>query len=523
VSGSVEVRPGVYHDSVTLLQVSRRLRDVPGVRAAQVAMGTPLNLEVLAGMGLAAPPGTGPDDLVLGLDVEDDASRERALAALVEALAPRRDPGGSADAATAQPPLTTGSAVRGRPGGLVVVSVPGESAFAEARDAVDAGWSVVVFSDNVPLDQEVALKDLAAERDVLVMGPDCGTAVVGGLGVGFANAVRPGPVSLVAASGTGAQQVMALLDTAGVGVRCCLGLGGRDLSAAVGGRSASQALRALAADPGTELAVLVSKPPDDEVARRLRAEAAELGLPVVEALLGPGSPDLTAAVEHVLRRLGRDVPTWPRWPAAGPDAAADPGAAGLGPSGRGAPLRRGAALRGLFCGGTLCEEAMLIASADLGPVRSNVPLRPDWLLAVDGSGRWDAGDASAMVDFGDDALTRGRAHPMIDPTLRDARLVAEARDPRVGVLLMDVVLGHGAHPDPASELAPRIRDARALAAADGGDLAVVVTLVGTAGDPQGRDAQAAALATAGADVLASNAEAARYAVRLVRASPEASS
>jgi FdrA protein len=213
MTSHVEVRPGSYHDSVTLMQVSRRLRDVPGVRAAQVAMGTPLNLDLLAATGLPAPEGTRPDDLVVALDLADDAALEPALTELARALS---EPAASGARSEDQPPLTTGSALRRQPAGLVVVSVPGEAAFAEAVDALQAGASVVVFSDNVPLEQEVALKDLAAEQDVLVMGPDCGTAVVGGLGLGFANAVRPGPVSLVAASGTGAQQVMALLDAAGV-------------------------------------------------------------------------------------------------------------------------------------------------------------------------------------------------------------------------------------------------------------------------------------------------------------------
>jgi FdrA protein len=265
----------------------------------------------------------------------------------------------------------------------------------------------------------------------------------------------------------------------------------------------------LAADPGTELVVLVSKPPDDAVAGRLRAEAAALGMGVEEALLGEGRPDLTAAVERVLERLGRPVPRWLHWPATADDGGAPGGAA---------PFGRGGALRGLFCGGTLCDEAMLIASAELGPVRSNIPLRPQWRLDVDGSGGWDAGGDHAMVDFGDDALTRGRPHPMIDPTLRDARLAAEARDPRVGVLLLDVVLGHGSHPDPAAELAPRVRAARRLARDDGRDLAVLVTLVGTADDPQDRDQQALALATAGAVVFLSNAEAVRHAVHLVQQS-----
>ena len=502
----IEVRPGVYRDSVTLMQVSRDLAALDPVAAAQVAMGTALNLEVLAGMGLPAPTGTGPNDLVVALRFEPggdaDAARERALDQLAVALSARASTG--ADTGTGQPALTTGSALRRTPAGLVVVSVPGESAMAEAMDAVNAGSSVVIFSDNVPVEQEVALKDAAATRDVLVMGPDCGTVVVGGVGIGFANVVRPGPVSLVAASGTGAQHLMSLLDAADVGVRHCLGVGGRDLSAAVGGRSARQALAALAADSATELVVVVSKPPAAEVVQALRADADRLGLRVVWALLGAGRPDLTAATEQVLAALDRPVPAWPTW---SPPDAVD--------SARQSGGRRGSALRGLFVGGTLCEESMLIATAVLGEVRSNIPLRPEWTLAVDGSAGWDAGTSHAMVDFGDDQLTLGRPHPMIDPSLREQRLVREGADPCVGVLLVDVVLGHGSPADPASGLANAIERAGRAAADDGRDLAVLVSLTGTRGDPQGRDAQAQTLAAAGAHVHLSNAEATRHALSLL--------
>ena len=497
----VEVRTGAYHDSVTLMQVSRSLAALDGVQAAQVAMGTPLNCEVLAAMGLAAPAGTGPNDLVVALRVQDDAARQRALEHLAAALAAPATPGEHGE----QPPRTTASALRRAPAGLVVVSVPGESAMAEAMDAVQAGCSVVVFSDNVDLDQEVALKQAAADQDVLVMGPDCGTAVVHGVGVGFANVVRAGPVSLVAASGTGAQHLMSLLDAAGVGVQHCLGVGGRDLSAAVGGRSARQAMAALALDPATELVVVVSKPPADQVAEALRAHADRLGLAVVWALLGPGQPDLTVAAEQVLAALGVAVPVWPTW---SPPPA---------PPGQGAP--GGPALRGLFVGGTLCEESMLIATQVLGTVRSNLPLRPDWALEVDGSGDWDAGGAHAMVDFGADELTRGRPHPMIDPTLRERRLVHEGTDPDVGVVLLDVVLGLGAHADPATGLAAAIGQARAIAARDGRELAVVVSLTGTRSDPQGLDTQAQALAAAGAHVRLSNAESTRHALALLPGTP----
>ncbi|GAA4354278.1 FdrA family protein [Angustibacter luteus] len=492
----VEVRSGAYHDSVTLLQVSRRVADVPGVQAAQVAMATPLNVEVLAGMGFVVPEGTAPADLVVALRADDDSAVQDALAALVTALAPAVSTVGSS---TLEPARTTGVALRRSPAPVVVVSVPGPSAVAEAMDAITAGSSVLVFSDNVSVPQEVALKDAAAEHDVLVMGPDCGTAVLGGLGLGFANVVQPGPVSLVAASGTGAQHLMALLDHAGVGVRHCLGLGGRDLSAAVGGRSARQALTALAGDDATELVVLVSKPADPGVLDDLQELVGGLDVAVEWATLGAGRRDLTEVATATLDRLGVTGVTWPVWRA--PDAQ---------------PRSPGRALRGLFCGGTLCDEAMLVAAERLGPIRSNIPLSTELALDVRGDGRWDAGTAHAMVDFGDDALTQGRAHPMIDPSLRDQRLAREAADPRVGAVLLDVVLGHGAHPDPAIELAPAIAAARAAAGAAGRALAVVVSLTGTTGDPQGRDDQAQRLAAAGADVYLSNAAAARAAAALVR-------
>lgn len=487
----VEVRTGAYHDSVTLMQVSRTAAGVDGVLAAQVAMGTPLNLDVLQGMGFSLPAGLGSSDLVVALRTVDEHAVGPAVAAVEAALTAPTRSGGSA---VVEPPRTTGIALRRNASPLALVSVPGRFALAEAMDAVTAGSSVMVFSDNVTVEEEIALKDTAVAHDVLVMGPDCGTAVVGGVGLGFANVIEPGPVSLVAASGTGAQQLMALLAHAGVGVRHCLGLGGRDLSAAVGGRSARQALAALATDAGTELVVVVSKPADPDVVASLERLAADLGLAVEWATLGAGRPDLTAAAERVVQRLGRPLVPWPTW--------------GTAP-----PRSPGRAVRGLFCGGTLCDEAMLVAGALLGPIRSNIPLSPGLALDVTGAGRWDAGSDHAMVDFGDDALTQGRAHPMIDPGLRDERLAVEAADPRVGAILLDVVLGHGSHPDPAAELAPAIASALEGAAQP----AVVVSLTGTAGDPQGFDRQAARLAESGAQVHLSNAGAARAAALAVLA------
>ena len=485
----VEVRPGAYADSVTLLQVSKQVAAAPGVAAAQVAMATPLNLDLISGMGFEVPAATS-NDLLVAVRLTEDGSLDAALSVVGAALAAatRSDGGGAEQLA---PPRTTGSALTRSSARLALVSVPGPSAFVEAMDAVEAGCDVMIFSDNVPVEQEVALKDAAERAGVLVMGPDCGTAMVGGLGLGFANVVRPGPVGIVAASGTGCQHVMSLLDAAGVGVSAALGVGGRDLSSAVGARSTRQALRLLDADPGTDLIVVVSKPPAADVAAELEAFTAMLSTPVQTALLGPGRPDLTAAVERVVTAVNQQPPAWRTWG----HALTDP---------------RPGWLRGLFVGGTLCDEAMLVAADVLGPVRSNIPLSPD--LAV--------GDdllpgAHVMIDFGDDAMTVGRAHPMIDPTLRLEQLARAAADPCTAVLLLDVVLGHGAQDDPAADLAPAIREAIHRAAAEDRVLPVVVSCVGTERDPQVLSVQAEALAVAGAHVFASNAAATRHAASLV--------
>ena len=494
----VEVRHSAYHDSVALMQVSRDVTAVDGVSGAQVAMGTELNLDLIRGMGFALPDSAGPNDLVVAVRATDDDALGRALAAMEQALvaASAGSAGGDGLGGDGPAARTVGSAAR-RAGGadLALVSVPGPHAFTEAMDALTAGLSVLVFSDNVPVAAEVRLKDEAAARGLLVMGPDCGTAVVSGVGLGFANAVRPGPVGLVAASGTGAQQVMCMLDTREVGVSHCLGVGGRDLSSAVGGRSTRAALALLDDDPATELIVLVSKPPDPAVGADITAYAGTLRTPVLLALLGEGQDDLTTVARRAVEAVGR---TWEEpWSWDG-QAAPSPGGS----------------LRGLFAGGTLCDEAMIIAAGALGDVRSNIPLRPDWAVGPD-----LRADGHLMLDFGDDALTQGRAHPMIDQRSRIDRIAVEAADPSCSVLLLDVVLGHGAHPDPASELAPALAAARATARADGRELAVVISLCATADEPQDPRRQAEALHEAGAAVFLSNAAAARHAVDLVTGGP----
>ena len=389
----------------------------------------------------------------------------------------------------------------------MLLSVPGSAVLGEALDAIGAGRHVMIFSDNVPLADEIVLKDAAAAAGVLVMGPDCGTAIISGVGLGFANVLQDNGsaprVGIVAASGTGAQQLTCLLDDAGVAVSHVLGVGGRDLSEAVGGRSAADG----AADAGcgsvdrSHRADLQATAPGDRGGHRAGG--------AIPRHTGEHHRDGPRATRHHRLRGGR-APGARRWQSragrAGRRGAAEAGTVGAAGS-----------LRGLFSGGTLADEAMVVAGAVLGDIRSNIPLRPDLALPSGTAGHGVprlTGLGHVVIDLGDDEFTLGRPHPMIDPTLRLDLLADQAADPEVAVLLLDVVLGHAADPDPALRLAPAIRNAIASAATAGRSLSVVVALCGTMSDPQDRGAQAAALVAAGARVFASNAAAARAAAGL---------
>jgi FdrA protein len=490
VTEAVRIERGRYHDSVTLMRASAAARGVRGVDTAIAAMGTELNRALLVQAGFPEPDATA-DDLVVAVSADRAAAAEEAIAAVDRFLAERGAPAPGAGHRRHAPRTVESAAARAPGARVVVVSVPGPHAYVEAVAALRAGRHVMVFSDGVDVAAEVALKREAGALGRLVMGPDCGTAILDGVGLGFANVVLPGPVGLVAASGTGAQQLCCLLDGAGIGVRHVLGVGGRDLSAAVGGVSTLVALAALDDDPAVEVIAVVSKPPDSAVAEAVMTAAAGCRTPVALALVGPGRPTLTDAAAEIAGALEAPFaePQWWR-----------------PPGGPGSP-RRGPVL-GLFSGGTNGAEALVVLEEHLGPVRSNIHHDPSRRI-----GPYDpAGAAHTVFDLGDDELTAGRPHPMIDPAVVADR-VTSAGDLHdgPGVVLLDVVLGHGAHPDPAAVLAP------ALGAARAAGTAAVAVLVGTDGDPQGLDRQASALVDAGAIVHRSNARAAEEAAALATA------
>jgi FdrA protein len=457
------VRPGSYYDSVVLMQLQRALGGLPGVLDAGVVMATPANRELLAASGLATnedeSTAAGPNDLLIAVKAESEAAAGEALAR-VDALLQVRRAGEPQDFRPRSLPAALKLLPEAR---WVLVSVPGRHAAAVADEALGLGRNVFLYSDNVPIADEAALKRKALERGLLVMGPDCGTAIVGGVGLGFANRVRRGPIGLVGASGTGLQAIVSHLHALGSGVSHAIGTGGRDLSGQVGGITARQALDLLGRDPETRVIVLVSKPPAPEVASRLLAAARATGKPVVVYFLGFATP---------LRHLGAL-----RFAASLREAAEL--AAGLedDKDGRDGKDERGGFLRGLFSGGTLAYETQLGLETFLGPL--------------------EPGKGHAIFDLGADEFTVGRLHPMIDQDLRLRRLRQEAADPEVGMVLLDVVLGDGAHADPAGELAPAIE--RALAERDGA-LEIATLVVGTDEDPQNLSEQIATLSRAGARV-----------------------
>jgi FdrA protein len=480
------------------MRLAATLGERPGVRQAAALMGTPANRELLAAAGLASlgDADAAPGDLMLAIDGETEAAAESAVAAAKAFFDQQRR---ARDASGRVRTRTLASALRQLPdANLAVVSVPGAHATLEAMTALRHGLHVFLFSDNVALEDEVALKRLAASRRLLCMGPDCGTAYLNGVGLGFANVVPRGRIGCVAASGTGLQAVASHVAQLGEGISHGIGVGGRDLSEAVGAPMSMLALQLLAADPATDVIVLISKPPAPRVMTELDALIRSVAKPVVVCCFGTDAERAAAghrvatleaaAVAAVALARGRpaDVPTF-----------TDPVAVRARLVCEAARARGGAALLGLYTGGTLAHEARVLLEPLLGSLDTGVV-------------------AHRLLDLGADEFTVGRPHPMIDPSERAVRIRAAGAEPSIGVLLVDLVLGRSAHPDPAQPLAAAVEGARAAAARVGRSLAVVASVVGTEADPQGLRAQTAKLQNAGIEVLPSNAQACRFAALLLR-------
>ena len=505
------IKKNSYFDSVTLMGISKNLNELEGVLNVSVSMGTELNQSLLRDGKMNTPETdtATPNDLMIVFQLENEDDAQKVIEAVEKSLVKR-----TASTASKSKPVGIKSALNASPeANMVVISLPGEYAAFEAKKALLNNLHVMIFSDNVSIEDELMLKTLAHERGLLVMGPDCGTAIINQKALCFANAVEKGRVGVIGASGTGTQEITVLLDQYGLGVSQVIGTGGRDLSKSINAIMMCDALAALANDPETDLIILVSKPPEASVAEKVYKLAQTISKPVVACFLTEGESSasngnihfantLEDGAQKAITILNADFQT--------EEESVNPAVVAAAIQQLGAKQKY---VRGVFCGGTLTDEARIVfKNKNPGfPCFGNTPKKAEEKLADP-----KVSQANSFVDMGDDAFTVGKPHPMIDPTLRNQRIVQEACDPETAVILINVVLGFGSHADPAGIVLEGINEVREQAKTLGHEVVFVGYVLGTDKDPQNLHAQIQKLKSAGVILGKTNAHAARIAADIIK-------
>jgi FdrA protein len=509
----VLVLKNAYFDSVFLMLVSKGLKQIAGIQDAALVMATDVNLEILREIGLLEDQkrSASPNDLIIALEGKSEKALNQALRSARDSIHKRKT---GIDEEEEYRPVSLEGAVKMIPdANLAIISVPGAYAAREARKALHAGLHVMLFSDHVALEDEIELKKLAGRKGLLMMGPDCGTALINGKPLCFANVVRRGNIGVVAASGSGLQELTCLIHHFGAGISQAIGTGGRDLRKEVGGLTMLTGVEALKSDPSTDVIVVLSKPPAGQVARKVLATLRQTGKPFVVHFIGlktlpasersrfAGDVEETAAMAAALskgQRYRRPPSSSPEW-----DRIAKQETRSMAPKQK--------YLRGLYTGGTLADEAMMVFERHGIRIYSNIHIDPARVLRDP-----HISLRHTIVDLGDDRFTVGRPHPMIDPTIRAERIVKEMEDPEVACLLLDFVLGYGAHEDPCGSILKTLKQARNKAMKRGGYVPIVTSVTGTEGDAQNKEKQRKKLESMGCVVMPSNAQAARLALQIIR-------
>ena len=526
------IKKGEYFDSVSLMIVSKEVNALPGIADSAIVMGTAQNKDIVRGANLYIKElfDTGDDtDLLIALKAESEAVVKETLTKIddmFKALRNKKDEGG-----TSFTPKSLEGAIDALPGANIsLISVAGRYAAREAMRALKKGLHVMLFSDNVSIEDELRLKKFAHDKGLIVMGPDCGTAVINGVPLAFSNVLTRGDCGIVAASGTGLQEVMTIISNEGAGISQAIGTGGRDVKEAIGGIMFIDALRALAADSATKVIVLVSKPPHESVLRKIAAEIKTIKKPVVGIFIGGDASILesagaiagstleeTAVIAAAATRMGAsraatdgekrgaaslaEIVDASRKKIAERRGAIDAQAKEL------AAKCRGRYMRGLFSGGTLCDETQLICKDLIGFINSNAPLNPEYRLKDSFKSV-----GHTIIDLGEDEFTVGRPHPMIDFSLRNKKILEEAADKEVAIILLDLVLGYGSNMDPLAEFVPTFKKAKEIAP----NVHIICSITGTDGDPQNRARVKAELERAGAIMMPSNAAASELVGKVIR-------
>ena len=495
------IRKNQYYDSVFLMGVNRRISEVKGVKQTAVLMGSQANKQLLFDIGIhdnkieAAQP----NDLIVAVIADSASIVDDVLGVLDEWLNVIDDYSPNIVVSTFEEGLAQKPNAN-----LAVISVPGEYAAREAKKSLEAGLNVFLFSDNVSIEDELELKEMASERDLLVMGPDCGTSLIAGVGIGFANVVRRGSIGAIGVAGTGLQEFTSQVHNAGAGISHAIGTGGHDLSDKIKGLTTLAALDALVADPHTRVIAIISKPPGPGTLAILLDKISTCSKPVVGCFLGVNHEMLVGkanliparsideAVQLALEYSSEKTRTQSSGLTEVELAAIQNEKKGM--------LAEQKYLRGILAGGTFCYQSQQIMQAAGYSIHSNSPFDQRYLLEDP-----DRSVENTIVDMGSDFYTLGKPHPMIDGTMRKRRILAECLDPQVAVLYLDFILGFNASMDPAGELVGAIREAKQIAGKRGGSLAVIASVCGTESDPQDISLQVKILEEAGVLVFYSNA------------------
>lgn len=484
------IKHNTYYDSVTLMIVTSEINKIPGVKEASVCMGTELNKGLLVDNGLSNPDteNATTNDLIIAFETIDSSVKDDVLKAVEELLKKKNQSGGSCGA-SAVAPVSLKTGLSDNPdANLAIISVPGRYAYIEAQKALLYGLNVMLFSDNVSLDEERMLKTYASKKGLLMMGPDCGTSIVNNKGLCFANEIRKGQIGVIGATGTGIQEVTVLIDRFGGGISQAIGVGGRDLSDEIGGIMMLDVLESLDNDPKTEIILLVSKQPSHSVADKIITVAEKCSKPVIICFMGYNESDANRKNIYFVSTFEQAALKSLELSGTMPEAGLDD----LSFAGEHAKklLPEQKYIKGLFCGGTLCSESKYVFNGCLE----------------------NSSKGHMFLDLGDDLFTVGRPHPMIDPTIRNERIVQEAKDDETAIILLDFVLGHGAHENPAGVALKAIEEAQAISK----NLVIIAYVCGTENDFQGLQKQKDILTSAGVIIADSNAHAARMAAEVIR-------
>lgn len=508
MNNCVDIRKNTYYDSVALMLITKEIKKMPNVKQVIVGMGTDLNKELAENLRLSNDEVRvlTPSDFFIAAMSDDENALEIIVKNVNELL---NNSGEKSDSSSEYKPTTLSAAAKHlKDANMVIISLPGKYAAYEAKKALDNNLNVMIFSDNVTLEEEIELKQIGRDKGLLVMGPDCGTAIINGVPLCFANVVRRGDIGIVGASGTGTQEVCVIIDKMGGGVSQVIGTGGRDLKSQVGGIMMIEGFKALINDDETKVIVLISKPPAPEVAEKILNMVKTTDKSVIVCFIGGDRTEIKnkgaysclnledAARKAVLLSKGKEADDFTGFTLSDMEIEEIVQAECQ-------KLSTGQKyLRALYTGGTLADEAMKILSAQGYSIYSNIPLLPELKLE-----NVNISMKNTCVDLGDDDFTVGKPHPMIDPVARVERLPLEANDPEVAIVLMDFVLGYGSNMDPAGEMLKSIIDAKKVMENTNKYLCVIGYICGTDLDPQDYKLQCEKLEKVGVIVMPSNAQA----------------